>query len=84
MVMDGFDVSKEYTTVEIISTMSKLLTPAEPTGRLALIEDVDRSVWIKHATSCWSMVGSDVGCSWEWLTQTHGPVNILFEGVKDE
>jgi hypothetical protein len=82
LVMEGFGVSQEYTTAEIISTITDLLTPQEPTGRLALVEDVEECVWIKSTETCWSMVGSDLGCDWKWLNQEHGPVNILFRGIE--
>jgi hypothetical protein len=83
LVMEGFGVSEEYTTAEIISTISQLLTPPEPRWHAAVVEDVDGYLWINNGgTSNWWQLSSDDKCSWDWLNKSHGPVNILFRGIE--
>jgi len=82
LVADGFEVG-EYTTVEIISRISKLLTQPEPRWHAAVVEDVEGNLWINNGgrSSWWAMTGDDK-MSWDWLNTSHGPVNILFRGVE--
>lgn len=87
LVMDAgnFPNDMEFTAAEVISRISKLLTPPEPTGYGALVMDVEGQFWLKvgHAGR-WRAATHSNECDWDWLNKDGGPVRILFAGIEND
>lgn len=85
LVMENFQADSSLTLDEAFQVIRNAVTPMEPRWHAALVEDRDGDLWVnKGGISIWRCPDSDEQFDWAELNGKYGPVEILFEGVKDQ